>query len=278
MKWTSIFKFLTLPLLVAAPVLAQAYTVIINGTSFETSRPPTVDVDYLSTGVRVTIAGVDITAASSGSSSSSSSSDSSSNCESSSRSTWGSGDCSDDSSSDDSSSDDTTTVTTTTDANDYSTGECSNTDRVACHGYDWGPAGLGSFWSTAHAVPAGKVWAVPFTVRTSGSGPYGFISTSRQSGQDAPDYGIRMWFSETPGGKRVKAEAACGKVSSATGGVRWIQAADKFGYCNLPSTEKKTYYFNVALCNSSDSDVECLNSSSKFNPNEYYIRFSATSY
>ena len=273
MKWISQCKLFSLAVLAAMPLAAQAYTVIINGTSFETSRPPSVDVDYLSNGVRVTISEVDITAeASSSSSSSSSSTDS--QC----TSTWGCGSdsSSDDSSSDDSSSDDSSSQASD-DVNLASTGECTNTSRVACHNQDWGPNGLGSFWSTPHTVPGGKVFAVPFTVR-SGPGPYGAISTSRQVGQSTNGYSIRMWFSATPGGERLDNTDACGRVTTATGGVRWAQASDRAGYCNLPSTTKKTYYYNVALCNSaSSSDIECLGKSD-FNPQSFTIRFKASNY
>lgn len=271
MKWISQAKICALVILASAPLAAQAYTVIINGTSFETSRPPSVDVAYLSDGVRVTISEVDITADASSSSSSSDSGECTS--------TWG---CGSDSSSDDSGSDDSSSNDSSSDSsndvNSSSTGDCTNTSRVACHNQDWGPNGLRSFWATSHTVPAGKVFSVPFTVKPSGPGPYGTIATSRASGQTTNGYSIRMWFSETPGGKRLDSTSACGRVTSATGGVRWVQANQRSGYCNLPSTELKTYYYNVALCNSSSSsDIECLGNS-EFNPKPYTMLFKASAY
>ena len=266
MKRISLKLLVLIPLLVSVPWVANAYTVVINGQSFQTKYEPNIDINYMSDGVEITINEVNIsggTAYTSTPDTSNSSTPDTSN-----------------SSTPDTSNSSTpdTSNSSTPDTTTTSSQGCDNTSRVTCHDDDWGPAGLANFWSTSHAVPGGRVLAVPFTVKQLEGTNYGFITTSRQVGQDPDGYSIRMWFSEEPGGKRVAANAFCGRETSATGGVRWSQAADRSGYCTLPSKVKKTFYYNVALCNAADpSDVECLGKA-EFNPRDFYIRFSASSY
>ena len=146
-----------------------------------------------------------------------------------------------------------TTTTTTTTTNSAGSSSCTSSGSVVCRSEDLGSGGAYSTGNTVRVnVAKGQVHVFPFTVSPGRwSGSIGRSRTSTEVGDGAP----RVWFSLEPNGEAICSAA---QPASYSGASRWTQLADGSG-CKLGNT-KGVYYFNVTVCNASNSDRTCQSS------------------